>query len=293
MPLHFQLPTENQTQLAVAVFPAPNARGIVQIIHGALEHKERYYEFADYLSEHGYIAVLSDNRGHGRSISPADPRGVMRSLPQIIADQVRVTRFAKARYPDLPVSLFGHSFGSILARLYLQAHDDEIVSVALTGTANYNPIVPVGLFLGKAFLRFHDETAKSPLLSKISGLTPSDHSWLSYNQENIRRASEDALMMAEYPVRSLETLWQADYQLHQIDRFQFKNPNLAILSVVGVDDKFSGGEKGLADTVATLRKIGYRNVTSEQVPGMKHEVLRETGRERVFARLVAFFDTYQ
>ncbi|GAA2977829.1 alpha/beta fold hydrolase [Lentilactobacillus parakefiri] len=292
MPNDYKLPTENHTQLAVAVFPANQPKGIIQLIHGALEHKERYYEFAQFLSEHGYIAVISDNRGHGQSISDDDPFGIMRSLPQLIHDQFLITQFIKAQHPNLPISLFGHSFGSILARLYLQHHDVELDAVALTGTTNYIPVVPLGLFIGWAFLKGHSESAKWSLLSKISGLTPGDHAWLSYDQENIRRVTEDPLMMDEYPVKSLVTLWQGDFLLKRIRKFECANPQLPILSLVGTDDKFSGGRKGLADTILTLHKIGYQNVVSLQEPHMKHEVLQETNRILVFERLLKFFDTH-
>lgn len=293
MPSFYMIPTNNRTKLAVAVFSTTRPTGIVQIIHGALEHKERYYEFAQFLSEHGYIGVVSDNRGHGASISKDDPYGIMRSIPQLLADQVLITNFIKERYPDVQVSLFGHSFGSILARLYLQNHDNQINAVALTGTANYIPIVPVGLLIGKAFLKIYPENAKWSFLSKISGLTPGDHSWLSYDQENIRKVTNDPLMMDEYPVKSLVTLWEGDFELKQIRHFHCSNPNLPIMSLVGDEDKFSGGDKGLADTVSTLHKIGYKNVISIKEPHMKHEVLQETNRQVVFDRLLKFFEVHQ
>lgn len=293
MPTFQMLPTHNRTKLALAIFSTSSPKGIIQIIHGALEHKERYYAFAQFLSSHGYIVVVSDNRGHGASISKDDPFGIMRSIPQLLADQVAITHFIKDRYPNLSIGLFGHSFGSILARLYLQHHDNEIDAVALTGTANYIPIVPLGLLIGKVFLKIYPENAKWSLLSKISGLTPGDHSWLSYNQKNILKVTDDPLMMDEYPVRSLVTLWEGDYELKQIRHFDCTNPDLPIMSLVGSEDKFSGGDKGLADTVSTLHKIGYHHVVSIQEPHMKHEVLQETNRQVVFNRLLKFFEVHE
>ena len=43
-------------------------KGIVQLVHGMSEHKERYIDFMKYLAENGYITVIHDNRGHGESI---------------------------------------------------------------------------------------------------------------------------------------------------------------------------------------------------------------------------------
>ncbi|MDU6032245.1 MAG: alpha/beta hydrolase, partial [Peptoniphilus harei] len=49
-------------------FPVEEPKALVQIIHGALEHKERYYYLIKYLNERGYSCFISDNRGHGRSL---------------------------------------------------------------------------------------------------------------------------------------------------------------------------------------------------------------------------------
>ena len=40
-------------------------KGIVQIIHGMVEHGKRYEKFARFLNEYGYIVVADDHRGHG------------------------------------------------------------------------------------------------------------------------------------------------------------------------------------------------------------------------------------
>lgn len=290
MPELVQLATNNQATLSVALFSATNPRGIVQIVHGALEHKERYYDFANYLCTHGYHVILSDNRGHGQSISKDDPRGVMANLSQLLTDQVKITHYAKQRWPGLSVALFGHSFGSILARLYLQRHDQELTGLAMTGTANYIPIVPVGLMLANLFLKFDLADKRCRLLSKMSGLNPKDHRWLSYNQQNIQRVIDDPKMIAEYPVKSLQTLWRGDYELKQVAHFKCQSPHLPILTIVGDHDKFSGGKRGLNDTVATLHQIGYQNVTSIVMPHMKHEVLNESYHPKVYRLILKFLN---
>lgn len=282
------IPTNNRTKLAATVFPAKQPVGIVQVIHGALEHQSRYFEFADYLSQHGFVVITSDNRGHGKSVSSDDPLGVMRDWHQLIDDQIRLSRFIRGQFPGLPLFLVGHSFGSILGRLYLQQHDDLLNGLILTGTADYVPFVPVGLFLGQLYQFVHREMAHSKLLSMLSGLPSGNHSWLSYNQENIRSVSKDPLMLDEYPVISLITLWKGDYELKQFDHFHCQSPNLPILSITGDHDKFSGGRRGLADTVYSLNRIGYQNITVRVMPHMKHEVLQETNRNRVYALIEHF-----
>ena len=43
-------------------------RAMVQIVHGMSEHKERYLPFMEYLAEKGYVTVIHDHRGHGKSV---------------------------------------------------------------------------------------------------------------------------------------------------------------------------------------------------------------------------------
>lgn len=291
MPEQYKLITSNYTKLDLAVFHHPQPKGVLQIVHGALEYKERYFHFAEFLNQQGYAVILSDNRGHGESTSEADPFGVMHSFEQLVEDQVSITAFMKGKYPNVPYFLYGHSFGSIIARAYLQAHDDELEKLLLTGTANYVPVVPLAVKIGGLYLKIKGPHSKNKLLNQLSGNLGVEHDWLSNNPESNEQAKNDPQMVPDYPVSSLQTIWVGDHQLKAYDRFQVKNPDLPILSLVGAEDvKITGGKKGLADTVKTLKKIGYRNVTSEEMPGMKHEVLNEIDNAKVYQRILAFLD---
>lgn len=48
--------------------PGIKPRAIVQLVHGMSEHKERYIPFMEYLTDKGYITVIHDHRGHGKSV---------------------------------------------------------------------------------------------------------------------------------------------------------------------------------------------------------------------------------
>ena len=70
---YYKINTDNGTKLDLVVLTAAQPKAIIQIIHGALEYKERYLPFAKFLAAHHFIVILSDNRGHGESTSKADP----------------------------------------------------------------------------------------------------------------------------------------------------------------------------------------------------------------------------
>ena len=43
-------------------------KGIIQLHHGLCEHSDRYQKFAEYLSHEGFIVVVPDFPGHGKSL---------------------------------------------------------------------------------------------------------------------------------------------------------------------------------------------------------------------------------
>ena len=43
-------------------------KGILQLVHGMCEHKERYETFMRFMAKRGWICVIHDHRGHGGSV---------------------------------------------------------------------------------------------------------------------------------------------------------------------------------------------------------------------------------
>lgn len=52
-------------------------RGILQLVHGMSEYKERYLPFMEYMAKKGYVCVIHDHRGHGKSVRALDDLGYM------------------------------------------------------------------------------------------------------------------------------------------------------------------------------------------------------------------------
>lgn len=51
--------------ISITMFiPGGDIKGIFQISHGMAEHKERYFDFMEYLTKQGYITIINDHRGH-------------------------------------------------------------------------------------------------------------------------------------------------------------------------------------------------------------------------------------
>lgn len=59
------------------VVPEGTLRGIVQLVHGMSENKERYQPFMEYLAAQGFLTVIHDHRGHGASVRHKRDLGYM------------------------------------------------------------------------------------------------------------------------------------------------------------------------------------------------------------------------
>ena len=68
----------NQDALPLSMMivePSIQPVGIVQLVHGMAEHKERYQPLMEYLADLGYVVGIHDHRGHGQSIRSAEDLG--------------------------------------------------------------------------------------------------------------------------------------------------------------------------------------------------------------------------
>ena len=155
-------------ELSVSL-PEGEPVGVVQIVHGMCEHKERYVEFMEYLNEEGYIAVIHDHRGHGKSVRRPEDLGYMYEggAESLLADTRHVTAYIRKRFPGIPLILFGHSMGSLIARVYLKKYDKDIDYLVLCGPPSENPAVDMGILLARLIGAVRGKRHKSRLLEAI------------------------------------------------------------------------------------------------------------------------------
>ncbi|WP_104656429.1 serine aminopeptidase domain-containing protein [Ralstonia insidiosa] len=90
---------------------AGTPQGVV-VMHPATGVPQRIYQaFAQFLAERGFHAITYDYRGIGAS-RPKTLRGfAARMRDWMLLDAEGVTRWARARYPELPQLAVGHSVG--------------------------------------------------------------------------------------------------------------------------------------------------------------------------------------
>ncbi len=274
--------------LATAYFPVEDPKGLVQIIHGSLEYKERYYALIEYLNNAGYACIICDLRGHGHSVTGSYPFGHLENIDELIEDQMVITRYIKEKNPGLPLTLIGHSLGSMLARCYIQEHDDEIDHLILSGVVNYHAAAGMGVTL--TYL-VGSKYGHRKFLLGLSGMPADKYTWISYNRENIEDFENSPLNGHEFTIGGYRVLFKSNAEIGKLKHYQCKNPSLKIALMSGVADPITGGEEGLQDSEDKLRRIGYSNVKNTVYDNMMHEIFNEYDKERVYKDVVSFIES--
>ena len=133
------LSSDGQTALSAREYlPEGDPVGIVQIVHGIAEHIARYDAFAAFLAEHGYIVVLHDQLGHGKSAPDEAHLGFFseeNGWEKAVQDIRSLHDKTAAKYPGKPYFIFGHSMGSFIAREFAAAYGNSLTAVVFMGTS--------------------------------------------------------------------------------------------------------------------------------------------------------------
>ncbi|MEM9260306.1 MAG: alpha/beta fold hydrolase, partial [Bacteroidota bacterium] len=126
----FHWKNPNGNQIYAVEWPVENARAVIGLIHGMGEHIRRYDGMVDWYRQHEIACVGYDRQGFGRS---EGKRAYANSYKVFVDEVARLVVECERRYPDLPVFLYGHSFGGQTLLRYLIKRKPHISGAIATG----------------------------------------------------------------------------------------------------------------------------------------------------------------
>ena len=123
--------------------PVGTPAAVVQVVHGLGEHSRRYLHLVSTLLDAGFVVVAGDHAGHGRT---ATGSGVWADAGDdaahvVVTDALRLRTEALERLGDrsetagLPWVVYGHSWGSMVARAMASELSSELAGLVLGGIA--------------------------------------------------------------------------------------------------------------------------------------------------------------
>jgi alpha-beta hydrolase superfamily lysophospholipase len=264
---------------------------VVLVAHGASEHSGRYARFAGALNAAGFAVVAIDHRGHGRTATSTGP-GIMGpgGGNAVLDDLHELRASATAAFADdVPVFLFGHSMGSLVALGYLARHADGLAGSILCGVAaNVDDAPSVGALLaGFADAGMRDHPVENLLGDNNKPFEPArtGYDWLSRDPDEVDRYVADPMCGDDNPLTYGYLIDLFEVVAPARDRLgRIRHPVL----VIAGDHDPAAAMGAHATTLATALQAANVDVELHLYEGARHELLNEINRDEVTADIVAW-----
>ena len=266
-------------------------KAVVVIVHGMQEHCLRYKDFAEHLNKNGFIAIASDLRGHGRTAESKEHLGFGEEdiFVETLEDQINIINFAKEAY-DLPIYLFGHSYGSMLGQNIIQK-TQLVEKCVLCGTMNGgSAIMKLGKIAVNCLSPFKKEYSKGGLLEKMCiksyGKKFERGNWLTRDEKIFDEYLKDEYCGGSFPFSFYKSLIK---NMNKTNKRLEKVGNKKILFIAGDKDPVGANGK----QVKKLYKVYLKHNINAKIKIYKdarHELLNEINKDEVYKDIVDFYN---
>ncbi|MBJ6763733.1 lysophospholipase [Myxococcaceae bacterium JPH2] len=252
----------------------PPMRGVVVLIHGLRDYSDRYGRLAEALRDRGFAVVAQDHRGHGHS---GGDRQQLESMQQLVDDVDGMVQEARARHPGVPVVVFGHSMGGLVATHYVLQHASEVSGLILSGAAVALPPGVSG---------FDTRLAKiaGTLLPGLPAQALDSQMFLHDGPEKDAFLADPLITHRKLPAGSAKAIVAG---VEALDG-RFPELKLPLLVVQGSEDVITSieGNRALVTQASSQDKrfILY--------PGQRHDLAHEPDSAKVIADVVGWVDAH-
>lgn len=275
-------------------------KGVLIICHGLAEHSARYARFAEVMAARGFNVYAHDHRGHGATKAADAPLGryAQSQGAAKVVDDVRAMRsMAASRHPSLPVILFGHSMGGLIA-LNAAETDPELYDGLAVWNSNFNPGLAgraaQAVLAIEKMLKGSD--VPSGLLSKLTfgewaksiPNRKTDYDWLSHDPVEVAQYIDDPLCGFDASVSMWIDLFKLTFDGAGPERLSRLPQDLPVHLVGGGQDPATNGGREISWVAGRMQQAGLKHVTTVIYPTMRHETLNEIDRDSAMQDFAAW-----
>lgn len=284
-----------QTNIHMVMWePDDLVRGVLQIVHGEMEHMGMYEELGTYYSRGGIVVVGIDLIGHGMSTNNGTIKmtfGGEGSFNFVVDDEYTCFSYVKSLYPDVPYILMGVSMGAIVARSFLINYPGKIDGSILSGCYD----LPISKLhsLDKKVRREIKKNGENVLATKMKKIsvvkfnkkfknarTPYD--WLLKSSVMLNQFVTDPLkgdVVTNALVR--EILYGIRFVQNE-DKMRLMDTNKPVLILAGKEDVATNYGADAKKIYDDFKKCNLFDVTYNVMDGLRHDLLHDDNRYTIY-----------
>lgn len=274
------------------------AKANLALITGMEETSARYDDFAKFLNAHGYSVFVLDQYGQGENVDDPSQLGIweksgfrktVNALDELIT-HLRIT--------CRPTIVMGHSMGSFIVQDYIQRYSNHVEKAIICGSCGKQFGVKVGDRLARILVNKRNYNKPSKFFHKLAfgGYNKNiknprtEFDWLSVNPDNVDSYIADPKCGYGSSCGFYKEFFKGLNRLHT-PRFLAKiRKDLPILIIAGKEDPVGKYGKGVLSLEKTYQKLGINYVETILYENMRHEILNEIDKEKVYNDILNFLE---
>ena len=281
--------------------PITEPKAIVQIVHGLGEHSRRYLHMIGKMLEAGFVVCADDHVGHGKTAHDGNTWGDLGQSGYMTTaeDEHTLRKKVQEEYPDIPYFMYGHSWGSVIARVYAAHYAEGMAGLIICGAPADNesflsiledmqPYIDQGK---------DNEVVVEFIMSAFAGLTDryedvkSPNDWIAKEEAVVADHGRDPFnnLTAPMNVRLLYDFGQALQSIQGTQWAEKLPKDLPIYNISGDMDPIGQFGEGTYKITRWLYETGHKKVITKVYSGFRHEIHNEPPiRDEVEEGLIQF-----
>ncbi len=200
-----------------------------------------------------------------------------------------ITQILKKKYPNIPIYIFAHSFGSFVGQEYITKYSKDINGIILCGSSAQKGLKFISAkVIASIYSKIFGEEKEAKFLEKLSfrsynnRIAPSDKTnWLSRDLEEVTKYYTDPNCGFTCSAGFYYYFCDGLTKLYKKNKLEHISKNLPIYIIAGQEDPIGKYGKNTKKLYTIYKKLGISDLKFTLYKDARHELLNELNRDSI------------